>query len=144
MTGKVIDLLTEFDEMGYIPTTFTENAEQAAIDWKNRLVAAIEAENAALRERLDKAVELPDVFNQLILIIVLEEGNVPRLCEAKVYGMWVDPQRRFDGKLDVTIGAYDEVGVGHFVFGKEYRKTWFLMSERTDANKVLSELGGEK
>ena len=52
MTGKVIDLLTEFDEMGYIPTTFTENAEQAAIDWKNRLVAAIEAENAGLREQI--------------------------------------------------------------------------------------------
>lgn len=65
MTGKVIDLLTEFDEMGYIPTTFTGNPEQVAIDWKNRLIAAIEAENAALCERLDKAVDKELIAKEL-------------------------------------------------------------------------------
>lgn len=93
----ITDLLIEFDEMGFAPTTVCENPEQYAIDWRERVrkeftrltaendnltvelevaqrdvenltrtleeatdeIKALEAENAALRERLEKAVELP-------------------------------------------------------------------------------------
>lgn len=75
MTGKVIDLLTEFDEMGYIPTTFTENAEQAAIDWKNRLVAAIEAENAALRNQISEMVMPPCTLGETLYIVACTFGD---------------------------------------------------------------------
>ena len=62
MNNRLLDLLIEFDEMGYAPTTICEDAEEYAKKWKNRVweeVKSLEAENAVLRERLDKAVELP-------------------------------------------------------------------------------------
>lgn len=62
MTERLLGLLIEFDEMGFAPTTVCEDSEGFAVKWKERLmkeIGAIEAENAALRERLEKAVELP-------------------------------------------------------------------------------------
>lgn len=38
------DILTEFDEMGFVPTNHPHdhNSEYYAIDWKNRLINALE------------------------------------------------------------------------------------------------------
>ena len=36
------DLLIEFDEMGFAPTTLCENPEKYAVEWKKRLVAEID------------------------------------------------------------------------------------------------------
>ena len=36
------DLLIEFDEMGFVPTTAVPDHEAYAIDWKNRLINALE------------------------------------------------------------------------------------------------------
>ena len=58
----ITDLLIEFDEMGFAPTTVCPNAEQYAIDWRERVrkeFARLTDENAELRARLDKAVEFP-------------------------------------------------------------------------------------
>lgn len=97
----ITDLLIEFDEMGFAPTTVCPNAEQYAIDWREKVrkefarlteqekqavetltrsftrmetlykvkcteieakeeeISDLKAENAVLRERLEKAVELP-------------------------------------------------------------------------------------
>lgn len=43
MTGKekLNDLLTEFDEMGYCPTTLCNDPDAAARDWKVRVCCAI-------------------------------------------------------------------------------------------------------
>ena len=80
MTDKLIDLLTEFDEMGYIPTTFTENAEQAAIDWKNRLVAAIEADNAELMKKISQLEEqLKAISDRTACLPSLEQIKKSRL-----------------------------------------------------------------
>ena len=38
----IIDLLTDFDEMGFAPTTPCPNPEAYAIDWKNKLTKALE------------------------------------------------------------------------------------------------------
>lgn len=35
--SKLTDLLIEFDEMGFAPTTVCENPEQYAIDWRERV-----------------------------------------------------------------------------------------------------------
>ena len=46
------DLLIEFDEMGFAPTTVCPNAEQYAIDWRERVrkeIARLTAENERLR-----------------------------------------------------------------------------------------------
>ena len=88
MTDRLLSLLIEFDEMGFAPTTVCEEPEGYAIKWKELLLEEIKAlesdddllwayqmdvghakveierlkaENAALRERLEKAVELPFV-----------------------------------------------------------------------------------
>ena len=34
---RITDLLIEFDEMGFAPTTLCPNAEQYAIDWRDRV-----------------------------------------------------------------------------------------------------------
>lgn len=55
-------LFIAFDEMGFAPTTVCPDPEKYAIEWRENVRAEIkrlENENAALRERLDKAVELP-------------------------------------------------------------------------------------
>lgn len=60
--SRLTDLLIEFDEMGFCPTTVCPNPEQTAIEWKEQVVKEIQklqAENAELRARLKKAVELP-------------------------------------------------------------------------------------
>ena len=61
MTDRITDLFIEFDEMGFIPTTFCPEPEEYAIEWRRKVweeIEVLKAENAALRERLDKAVEL--------------------------------------------------------------------------------------
>lgn len=60
--SRLTDLLIEFDEMGFSPTTVCPNPEQTAIEWKEQIVKEIQnlqAEVAELRERLKNAVELP-------------------------------------------------------------------------------------
>ena len=77
MNDRLIDLLIEFDEMGFVPTTVCEDAEEYAKRWKDQVleeVKAIEAENAVLRERLDKAVELPS-GDRVWFITEDEEGK---------------------------------------------------------------------
>ena len=57
MKNRLLDLMIEFDEMGFAPTTVCENAEEYATKWEDQVreaVKALENENAALRERLEK------------------------------------------------------------------------------------------
>ena len=42
------DLLIEFDEMGFAPTTLCETPEKYAVEWKKRLVAEIDKFQTAL------------------------------------------------------------------------------------------------
>lgn len=59
--SRLTDLLIEFDEMGFCPTTVCPHPEQYAIEWKEQIVKEIQklqAEVAELRARLDKAVEI--------------------------------------------------------------------------------------
>ena len=51
------DLLIEFDEMGFAPTTVCPNPDEYAIEWREKVraeFARIETENTELRARLDK------------------------------------------------------------------------------------------
>lgn len=109
----IIDLLTEFDEMGFAPTTVCPNAEQYAIAWRERMrkeftrltaendnltvelevaqrdvenltrtlekatdeIEALEAENAELKAKLNKAVELPSVKRDCELTQIVYRNN---------------------------------------------------------------------
>ena len=57
---RLLDLMIEFDEMGFAPTTVCEDPEEYANKWKDRVweeVKALKAENSELRERIENAVE---------------------------------------------------------------------------------------
>lgn len=98
--SRLTDLLIEFDEMGFCPTTVCPNPEQTAIEWKEQVVKEIQklqAENAELRERLDKAIEppvkigdkkyMPDCYGTM----VLEETVIGvRLSYDNICGVCVD------------------------------------------------------
>lgn len=69
----ITDLLIEFDEMGFAPTTVCENPEQYAIDWRERVrkeFTRLTAENDNLTVELDVAQR--DVEN---LTRTLEEAT---------------------------------------------------------------------
>ena len=55
--SRLTDLLIEFDEMGFCPTTVCPHPEQYAIEWKEQIVKEIQklqAENTELRATLSK------------------------------------------------------------------------------------------
>lgn len=57
---RITDLLIEFDEMGFAPTTLHPDPEQYAIDWRDQArkeFARLITENAELKARLERAVE---------------------------------------------------------------------------------------
>ena len=88
----ITDLLIEFDEMGFAPTTVCPNLEQYATEWRERVrkeFARLTAENAELRatlskmetvekelrERLEKAVELPCKIGDEVRLEELKGGR---------------------------------------------------------------------
>ena len=57
MKDRLLDLLIEFDEMGYAPAPPCGDPERCAEEWKNRVLEefkTLEAENAALRAELEE------------------------------------------------------------------------------------------
>ena len=57
---RLLDLMIEFDEMGFAPTTVCEDAEGLAVKWKEQVVNEIgrlETQITTLQEGLKKAVE---------------------------------------------------------------------------------------
>lgn len=69
MTGKekLNDLMTEFDEMGYAPTTLCSDPEDTVRDWKVNLMSAIgqieqEGRKQAVEETLNDIKETYDFY----------------------------------------------------------------------------------
>ena len=57
---RLLDLMIEFDEMGFAPTTVCEDTEGLAVKWKEQVVNEIgrlEKQITTLQEGLKKAVE---------------------------------------------------------------------------------------
>ncbi len=85
MKNRLLDLLIEFDEMGFAPTTVCENAEEYATKWKDQVweeVKALETENADLCERIKKAKEALGAIKEEISpsIRKTEIGFTVRIC----------------------------------------------------------------
>ena len=53
---NINDLLIEFDEMGYCPTTLCENPNEQAIKWKNNLIIEIEKLNLKIAKLEDMTI----------------------------------------------------------------------------------------
>lgn len=130
----ITDLLIEFDEMGFAPTTVCPNLEQYATEWRERVrkeFARLTAENAELRatlskmetvekelrERLEKAVELPP-GDRVWYIAEDEEGAESYIISKPTSSLAVEELK--------------------YEIGKKYFTT------REAAEKRLAELKGEK
>ena len=80
-TDSLTGILMEFDEMGLLRQRHALNPEQTAIEWKEQVVKEIQnlqAENAELRARLDRAVELPffQKDGEVIVLIYKEKHGI--------------------------------------------------------------------
>lgn len=85
MKNRLLDLLIEFDEMGFAPTTVCENAEEYATKWEDQVreeVKSLEDENASLRERIEKAKKALDAIKEEITpsIRKTDIGFTVRVC----------------------------------------------------------------
>ena len=58
MNKEIIDLLAEFDEMGYAPTTLCENPGQEAKTWKAELICELKRLDAIIQDNADSAATL--------------------------------------------------------------------------------------
>ena len=52
MNKEIIDLLAEFDEMGYAPTTLCQNPEQEAKTWKAQMICEIKRLDDIIKNNL--------------------------------------------------------------------------------------------
>lgn len=125
--SRLTDLLIEFDEMGFSPTTVCPNPEQAAIEWKEQVVKEIQklqTENAELRARLEKAVDLPVNIGGKIWEIF----DNTLIFERNVYHIGLSENR-------TTFRLTGESGL--FYLGEveltDYKKTWFTAREAAEA-----------
>ena len=58
---KIEDLLIDFDEMGFAPTTLCENPDEYAREWRGQLVAEIErlkTENERFENNMKSVLEI--------------------------------------------------------------------------------------
>ena len=110
--SRLTDLLIEFDEMGFCPTTVCPHPEQTAIEWKEQIVKEIQslqAENAELRARLECSIEFPCKVGDTIYYInpykeqpKIDEFKVRSLCKDNFYGkmIYIDNGEFFFVKTD--------------------------------------------
>lgn len=138
--SRLTDLLIEFDEMGFCPTTVCPNPEQTAIEWKEQVVKEIQnlqAENAELRARLDKAVELPFENLDKVFILAGEDTKakqfIPdRIVEGTIVGFgydvyeWVNGNYKFN--YHVLVGENN-----HILAFEQFNKTLFKTREAAEA-----------
>ena len=124
----ITDLLIEFDEMGFAPTTVCPNLEQYATEWRERVrkeFARLTAENAELRatlskmetvekelrERLEKAVELPCKLGDTIYKVYdrCDGYNCPYNGN---YGQWrchYEGERRCEPFIKIEQFCYSDI-----------------------------------
>lgn len=145
MNSRLLDLLIEFDEMGYAPTTVCEDAEEYAKKWKNRVweeVKSLEAENAVLRERLDKAVELPCNIGDKVYMPWVYDG-ISGIAEITVCSVTVfDGEYIYDTDLESDdIDFKQEYSYGQF---RDYDFGTKVFTTREAAEARLEELKGGK
>ena len=104
----------------------------------------LKAENAALRERLENAIEIPFVFNKKVFVIVYDKEGNPYLFEGIVTGIGTDTNKLYEGEIALLMSVVNECGETHFINGKQYRKQWFCEDEIEYAEARLAELQGEQ
>lgn len=135
----ITDLLIEFDEMGFAPTTLCPNSEKHAIEWREKVwteFERLEAENAELKARLEKAVELPCQYGDEIYSILnfgKESIVLKGKCERVMYEKSASVSRT------TVWGVFeDEWQLHPYTFTNESLK--FIFKTRKEAETRLAEL----
>ena len=134
MNDRLLVLLIELDEMGFAPTTVCEDTEEYAKKWKDRVleeVKSLKAENSALRERLEKAVELPVKVGDTVYLVGMcfSDGYNDNFEPVTSQGWKMYPQKVTEKNLYRICDAM-------------VKGNGFLYEE--DAKALLAELKGEK
>lgn len=99
------ELLIDFDEMGFVPTTLCENPDEYAQDWKKQLVAEIErlkAENIRLTTKLGQV---------LLSIDTVKEMNAMCNIEEQVKQAKIDAFNKLKEKIVERMGDREYMGV---------------------------------
>lgn len=109
-------------------------------DNKDDIIALLQAENAALRERLENAIEVHFVFNKKVFVMVYDKEGNPYLFEGIVTGIGTDTNKLYEGEIDLLMSVVNECGETQFINGKQYRKEWFCEDEIEYAEARLAEL----
>lgn len=108
-----------------------------------QLIWELQAENAALRERLENAIEVPFVFNKKVFVIVHGKKGNFYLFEGIVTGIGTDTNKLYEGEIALLMSVVNKSGEAHFINGKQYRKQWFCEDEIEYAEARITELNGE-
>ena len=100
----ITDLLIEFDEMGFAPTTVCPNLEQYATEWRERVrkeFACLTAENQRLREEVaeQKSIAEHEHATQMEWFMIA--------CDYKAEA--AAPQKRLDNTVELPCKIGDEV-----------------------------------
>lgn len=131
------DLLIEFDEMGFAPTTPCSDPEKYAIEWREKVRTEfehLEAENAELKARLEKAEELPAKVGDRVFYI---NGFALDFAPAAVEEFEIEEILIQKSTTIFRLIGVD-TGIKTVVFLSWYNKMWFTELEAAEAR--LAEL----
>lgn len=82
---RLIDLLTEFDEMGFVPTTTVPNAEVYAIKWRDQMTQAITGYRSEVaREIFEKLLKtVSQKMPTKLLLVIHQKGYDDGVVQGK-------------------------------------------------------------
>lgn len=165
----ITDLLIEFDEMGFAPTTVCENPEQYAIDWRERVrkeFTRLTAENDNLTVELEVAQRDVENLTRTLEeatdeIKALEaENSELRATLSKMETVEKELRERLKKAVELpciepmTTWDWDaNTGCGKAHFGKFWKVLYrdndgefiaYMGATKEEATAMLAELKGEK
>ena len=153
----ITDLLIEFDEMGFAPTTVCPNAEQYAIDWRDR----VRKEFARLTEQEKQAVEtLTRSFTRMETLYKVKcteiEAKEEEMSDLKAENAAL--QKRLENAVELpciepmtTWDWDDTTGLGKSNFGKYWKVLYrdedgefmaYMGATKAEAEAMLKDLRG--
>lgn len=145
MNDRLLDLLIEFDEMGFAPTTLCEDPEEYAKKWRDRVLEAVKAledENTTMRERLEKAVEFKAMAGDTIYMPWVWGGTRGIAILEVLFIEMCANELEYNTDFETDDIAYS----AFYKFGK-FRANDFgriVFTTREAAEARLEELKGEK
>ena len=101
---KIDELLIEFDEMGFAPTTLCKNSEEYACEWKKQLVAEIKKLKIQLEQANAGIVNCSGCKLVEINAVRAFAEKLKEICVSKRKFIDIDDEEEyyFDGAVTIT------------------------------------------